>query len=129
MSSPPAWQLVKSRTNSVAGRLLSEGLQLHYDFGRYSDPLRVPPGAMQVQEDTVSTAGMPARRVRYALKQARGVPMHYLGVYLPQVRHSRMGWLKLTLLADAEDPARLAEVEAVMSTVQIKPAPASSRAR
>lgn len=55
--------------------------------------------------------GRPARPVSRRVE--RPVPArHFIGLHLPQVGDSVMGPIRLTLLAQTPDPARLAEAQA-----------------
>jgi hypothetical protein len=123
MSVPAAWALRQGGTDSVAGHLSAEGLDLDYDFGLYSDPLVVPVGALNGSVGVVQVDGLPARRVSYTLQRDAAPPMHYLGVHVPRVRLVAMGRIRLTLLGYSTDTAKLAQVEAVWATIRFKPGP------
>jgi hypothetical protein len=127
MSAPAGWTLRQGGTDSVTGHLGSEGLDLDYDFGLYSDPLAVPAGARDVSERAVQVDGLPARRVSYTLQRNASAPVYYLGVHVPQVRVISLGRIRLTLLAHSTAAKELAEVDAVVATIRFKPGPPSRR--
>lgn len=118
---PKHWEVRKGGVDSAAGRLTGKDLSISYDFGLYSDPLRVPVGATDVQESVILVGGLPARRVTYSVERSGAVPMHYVGVHVPDVRQSSMGRLKLTLLAHTQDRQNFADVDALLPTIEFKP--------
>ena len=123
MQAPKTWTLGKGQgTDSAVGRLSSAGVSMEYDFGLYSDPLRVPEGATEVKERALVIDGLPARQVSYIMHPAATTPMHYLGLHIPEVRATSMGKQRLTLLAQSVHATPLKQAAAVMATVRFKPA-------
>lgn len=123
LEAPPGWSQAADRAvDSSAGHLTAEGLRLDYDFGLYADPLPVPDGATDVRERAVVVDGLPARQVRYRLRDGSARPMYYLGIHVPDIRSTRMGPLKLTVLAASADKKQIRRAEAAMATIRFKPA-------
>ena len=121
IDAPASWSLTSGGMDSAAGHFTGERLRLDYDFGLYSDPLRLPQGATDVGERSVTIDGLPGRQVRYTLQRGADEPMHYLGVHVPAVRATSMGRLKLTVLAVSADVEQIRQAEAVMATIRFKP--------
>lgn len=124
MQAPPTWTYSKGQgIDSAVGRFDSAGVSMDFDFGMYSDPLRIPAGATDVKEHALKVDGLPARQVSYIMHAAATTPVHYLGLHVPQVRTTSMGKQKLTLLAQSAEALPLKKAAAVMATIRFKPAP------
>ena len=115
MCVPSDWQLSQGRIDSVAGTFKADGLSVSYDIGLYSDPLKIPPEATEASEAAVTIDGHAGRKVAFTLQAA-----HFVGVHLPGIRSTSMGSIKLTVLAQATNAARLQEAAAALLTVRIK---------
>jgi hypothetical protein len=119
---PAPWQLERRGSDSASGRFTDGAVRLEYDFGLYSDPLKIPQHATDTHEKEVTAGGLAARQVAYTLPQVSGAPVLWLGLHVPRVRQVSMGWLKLTLLAQAADPRQLQQAAEAMATVRFNPA-------
>lgn len=116
LRAPADWVVIAGGSDSQAGRLQGPGVAISYDFGLYSDPLKPPPGAQDLQMQAGMIDGFPARWVGYVLP-AEGTPPLCLGVHVPQVRPSPMGPIRFTAQACALDPAKLVLVRAIISSL------------
>lgn len=116
MCVPSDWQLVKGGTDSAAGTFTAEGLSVSYDFGLYSAPLSIPPEASEASGVAMTVDGRAGRKVAYALKS-----IHFVGVHVPDIRSTSLGSVKLTVLAQTTNSARLNEARAALATIRIKP--------
>jgi hypothetical protein len=114
---PPGWQhLPGAGTDSTVGSLRGPGLEIQYDLGLYSDPLREPEGAADFQARPAELLGRPVRWVRYRLNR-EGRTWHLLGLHVPEVRRSRMGPLRLTLLARTAEAERVEAATAILGSL------------
>jgi hypothetical protein len=116
LRAPADWVVIAGGIDSQAGRLQSPGVAISYDFGLYSDPLKPPSGAWDLQVQAGTIDGLPARWVGYKLP-AEGTPPVCLGLHVPQVRPSSMGPIRFTAQACTLDPAQLVLARAIMATL------------
>jgi len=122
LRAPAEWLLVAGGADSQAGRLQGpSGVAISYDFGLYSDPLTAPHGAVDMQTQSATVGGLPARWVRYVLPGGAGsTPRSCVGLHVPQVRKTSMGPIRFTAQTCVQDPASLALARSVMATVRFE---------
>lgn len=106
--------------DSHAGQLVGDGLRIDYDLGIHADPLKPRDGISGREEHAVVVDGRPARLVSWRVEQPAPA-RYFIGLHLPQVRDSVMGPMRLTLLAQTPDPARLAEAQAMLLSLWLAP--------
>ena len=113
--------------DSKAGVFTAEGLRIEYDFGLYSDPLTRRDDMLDYQSSEGNVEGLAARFVRYRLAGAADLPARSCsGGFVPGVRMSGMGALKLTVLACAVGGDNLMDVPTIFESIRFQgPAPRS----
>ena len=84
--------------DSLAGSLTDNKFRIGYDFGLNADPLQTVQGDdFQIRPTTVG--GLPANLVTYSTAGEAGQLQFCAGIHVPEVRHSTMGRIRLTMLA------------------------------
>jgi hypothetical protein len=120
LRAPRSMVLTQGGTDSTAGSLAGEDLRLDYDFGLYSDPLRQGENSSGYESRDVAVDGFPARFVNFTLPGKWAPARSCTGVHVPQVRRSALGWLRLTVLACADDPQDLKPARAILATLRFR---------
>lgn len=114
--------------DSHAGRLVGEALTIDYDLGAQADALQPREGISGRQERAVIVDGRPARLVSWRVDgPPPAAPRYFIGLHLPRVADSVMGPVRLTLLGQVLDPAKLAEAEAILMSLRVDGAVAPER--
>jgi hypothetical protein len=120
LRAPRSMVLTQGGTDSTAGSLAGEDVRLDYDFGPYSDPLRQGEDSSSYESRDGTVDGLPARFVNFTLPGKRAPARSCTGVHVSQVRRSALGWLRLTVLACADEPQDLKPARAILATLRFR---------
>lgn len=117
---PPGVTQQAGGIDSHAGRLVGDALRIDYDRGIHADPLMPREGITGREERAVVVDGRPARLVSWRVEQPAPA-RYFIGLHVPQAGESVMGAIRLTLLAQVPDSARLADAEALLLSLRLTP--------
>lgn len=121
---PTTMTAIARGTDSRAGRLVGETMQIDYDYGLYSDPLHPRDGISGYQESQIVVNGLSARLVQWRAAQP-AVTRCFVGLHVPQVESSVMGPIRLTLLAWTDDPGQIDSARSILLSLRWSPTAAS----
>lgn len=121
MQAPSGLKHVAGGTDSQAGTLTADGLRIEYDFGLYSDPLVRREETLDYQSSEGTVDGLVARFARYRLAGAADLrAWSCSGVFVPRVRASGMGALKLTVLVCAAGGDGLKHAPTIFESIRFR---------
>lgn len=124
MQTPANLQQVAGGIDSQAGTLSADGLRVHYDFGRYSDPLMRTGDTLDYRSRPGVVDGLPSQWVQFRVNTPTAGAQFCSGVHVPRVRPSQAAVVSLTVLACAPTLDQLAPVPAILASIRLQ-APAS----
>lgn len=119
--SVPASMVLKARgIDSQAGTLQDASHQLSYDYGAYSDPLKLVDGAIAFKERAGLMDGLAARFVSFNQVAVSGKKQACEGVHVPFIRKSVIGPIKLTLLLCGDAKTARATADKIFASVKFQ---------
>ena len=102
--------------DSFVGLLAGPGFALQMDYGLYSDPLTDQSRFSTYSAEPVQIDGRPAIVVRGTPKRS-STPGQFIGLHVPQLGHSSLGTLSLTVAGIVPEQKEITVVRRIFDTI------------